>query len=448
MKRVIAFTLSLLLALSLAGCTERPVPVPTAAPETTGIPEPADTPEPTATASLAPTPEPTPEPTPTPTPEPEASELDPIFSVATQENPNRLRDGSEDTYLTLGSDAGLTVECAEPMGALYLCWYREPGTYTVTAGETSFTAGENDYLYEYIPLPAPAKRVTLTFTANVRLSEVQTFTPGTAPAGVQVWLPPYEQGEVDVLTFPTHADDDVIFFGAEMVCCVDRGLAVQVCYMCNHYDDFYDWHTRPQELLNALWAMGIRHYPVIGPFPDYYVMSLADATAKFGETEVIAWQVEQLRRFQPLVVMGHDREGEYGHGGHRLNALCLEQAVPMAADGTAFPESAARWGVWDTPKLYLHDAEENPVVLEVETPLESFGGRTAFEVAQGAMLCHESQLQYDHRPQLDNPEFPRYDCRQFGLVRTTVGVDTGNDIMEHTEGLRQTPAPGVGEDIP
>ena len=48
------------------------------------------------------------------------------------------------------------------------------------------------------------------------------------------------------------------------------------------------------------------------------------------------------------------------------------------------------------------------------------------------MQYHVSQLQYLHRPTLDDPEFPRYDCRKFGLVRTTVGYDTGNDIMENT----------------
>ena len=47
------------------------------------------------------------------------------------------------------------------------------------------------------------------------------------------------------------------------------------------------------------------------------------------------------------------------------------------------------------------------------------------------MLCHESQLQYAHRPTLASEEFPRYDCRRFGLVRSLVGADTGNDIMEH-----------------
>lgn len=103
----------------------------------------------------------------------------------------------------------------------------------------------------------------------------------------------------------------------------------------------------------------------------------------------------------------------------------------MAADAANFPESAEKWGVWDTPKLYLHYTDENPIVLTVDEPLEHFGGRTAYQVAWDAMMYHESQLVYDHRPNLYSVDFPRYDCRCFGLVRTRVGVDTGNDIMEH-----------------
>lgn len=108
----------------------------------------------------------------------------------------------------------------------------------------------------------------------------------------QVWQPPCEQA--DVLLFPSHADDDVIFFGALAAQCVDRGLAVQVAYLVNHYD----WQPRPQELLDALWTMGIRNYPVIGPFPDYYVLSLEAAQQSFGEENVIAYQVGLLRRVQ------------------------------------------------------------------------------------------------------------------------------------------------------
>ena len=431
MKKVSILFLCFLLLTALAAC---------GAPKEAASPEPAVTPTPEPTATPAPTATPTPEPTatPEPTPEPTAPELtgEAVLWDSFGDHMARLLDNDPDTYISYRAGGTLTVESQEPMGAVYLCWFREPGAYTVTADGESFPAGENGFLYEYIALPAPANQVELTVPVESKLSDVRVFGVGAAPADVQVWAPPCEQA--DVLVFPTHADDDVIFFGALMVDCVERGLDVQVCYMVNHYDTWYGWLTRPQELLNALWEMGIRHYPVIGPFPDHYVMSLEEARAKFGENNVIAYQVEQIRRFRPLVVVGHDRKGEYGHGGHQINSLALEQAVPLAADDTAFPESAERWGLWDTPKLYLHFADENPIMLDVEIPLEGFGGRTAFEVATEAMECHKSQLQYAHRPQLEHEKYTRYDCRRFGLVRSVVGADTGNDIMEHTEGIRES----------
>ena len=68
------------------------------------------------------------------------------------------------------------------------------------------------------------------------------------------------------------------------------------------------------------------------------------------------------------------------------------------------------------------------------------------------MLCHETQLQYAHRPMLaveipegatenernEKMKFARYDCRRFGLVRSLVGADSGNDILENTEDWRDS----------
>ena len=394
-------------------------------------PEPAATPAPTAapTATPEPTPTPTPEPTatPKPTPEPAAAEI--TDGVSLTDNIGGytaiLRDGDRTSRIDYRAGNTLRISSETPIAALYLYWYTPCETFMVHTAAGDVPGGDYGFLHEYLALPEAVTELDIEFSGLSPLCEVRLFTTGAAPEDVQVWQPPCEQA--DVLLFPSHADDDVIFFGALAAQCVDRGLTVQVAYLVNHYD----WQPRPQELLDALWTMGIRNYPVIGPFPDHYVLSLEAARQSFGEENVIAYQVELLRRFKPLVAVGHDREGEYGHGAHRLNALALEQAVVYAADASYDPDSAAQYGVWDTPKLYLHFAEENPIFLDVETPLASFGGKTAFEVASEAMLCHESQLQYAHRPTLASEEFPRYDCRRFGLVRSLVGADTGNDIMEH-----------------
>lgn len=392
---------------------------------------PTETPVPTAAPTATPTPTPTPAPTvaPTPTPEPTAAEITSggTFSDSIGGYTAILRDGDRTSHIDYRAGNTLRVVSETPVAAVYLYWYEPCAPFTVRTAAGDVPGGDYGFLHEYLVLPEPVTELDIVFSGLSRLCEVRLFTQGTAPADVQVWLPPCEQA--DVLLFPTHADDDVIFFGALAAQCVDRGLRVQVAYLVNHYD----WQPRPQELLDALWDMGIRHYPVIGPFPDHYVLSLEEARQRFGEENVIVYQVGLLRRFRPLVAVGHDRAGEYGHGAHQLNALALEQAVVYAADEAYDPQSAAQYGTWNTPKLYLHFADERPIVLDVETPLSSFGGRTAFETASAAMLRHESQLQYDHRPTLVSEEFPRYDCRRFGLVRSLVGADTGNDIMENLQ---------------
>ena len=388
------------------------------------------TPEPTATPS--PSPEPTP--SPTPTPEPVAKELTGEMELSDNYGGYLpfLTDGDRESWVTYKYGTEIYIDSREEIASLYICWFRTPLLYaTVRCNGGSFPAAENGYIYEYIELPQPATHVELAFSARSEISEIRVFGTGAPPADVQVWQPPLEQA--DVLVFPTHSDDDVIFFGPLIVDCVDRGLDVQVCFMVEHFDIAgYPWKTRTQELLDGLWEMGIRHYPIIGPFQDHYLKSLESAIEVFNEEKVIGFQVEQIRRFKPLVAVGHDRSGEYGHPAHQLNALALEKAVQLAANPESFPKTFSVWGAWDTPKLYLHYAPENQITLDVEKPLESFGGRTAFEVAQDAMEYHVSQLQYPHRPQLDDPQFPRYDSRKFGLVRTLVGYDTGNDIMENT----------------
>ena len=418
MRKIATILLLAALLLGLTACGQ----APSASPAATETPMPTPTPEPTP----EPTPTPTPTPTPEPTPEPVAGELTAELTLtdSSGNSGSRLLDGNVSTVGYYNGGTVLHVTCAEPLYSVYLIW-NEPPAYEISFGGRVIPGSAEGILHEYVDFGEPVTAFDITFLDSTQFCDIRAFSEGAPPADVQVWADPWDTA--DVLVCSAHADDDVIFFGALIAQCVDRGLAVQVCYLVNHYD----WQPRPHELLNALWTMGIRHYPVIGPFADYYVLNLEAAEADFGTDNVIQYYVRLLRRFEPSVAVGHDREGEYGHGAHRLSALALEQAVTLAADGTFDPDSAALYGVWDTPKLYLHMAEENELWLDVATPLASFGGLTAFEVAQNAMQCHESQLVYAHRPQLESEDFPRYDCRRFGLVRTLVGPDTGSDILEH-----------------
>ncbi len=428
MKKFFALALAAALLFGVAGCTVDTEAAPEATPAVTATPTPTATPEPTPT----PTPEPTATPEPTPTPEPLAEELTERLDVRDNVGGKTLllRDGDVSTRLGYGGRTVLTVSCDTPIHGLYLEWYTTPFPYTVRAGEREIAGGAYGFVHEYFALEEPVSELTVELTGYSALSEIRAFGQGALPKDVQAWEPPCEQA--DVLVLPAHADDDVIFFGALIASCRDRGLKVQICYLVDHGKaGGIVWDGRIHELLNAMWTLGVRSYPLVGPFPDYYVLKLEEALGVFGLDNVTRYYVEMIRRFRPLVVVGHDRLGEYGHGAHQISSMALEKAVPLAADASAYPASAELYGVWNTPKLYLHFAEENPIFLDVMSPLESFGGMSAYEVAWEAMMYHESQLVYKHRPTLDSIELPRYDCRRFGLVRTTVGLDTGNDIMEH-----------------
>ncbi len=322
----------------------------------------------------------------------------------------------------------LKVESEEPFSALYIEWDILPEKFSLAWDGGSLDCGAEGFLHDYIRLPEAVSSLTFVFEEErtLRIKELGVYTYGTAPEGVHDWLSPCETA--DILVFPTHSDDDALFFGAVMgYYAIEKGLTVQAAFMTDHYAEPHRNHER----LDGLWEMGIRHYPIVGSALDYYTDSLYAAANYHGYDAIFEWQIEMIRRFKPLVILGHDLNGEYGHGQHRLNAYCLVQAVDMAADAEQYPASAEQYGLWDTPKLYLHLYDENSIVFDVNTIfVNDPAGRTAFEVAQDAYKCHVSQQQYYFAVSQDPNSV--FDCTSFGLYRTLVGYDSGSDIMEHT----------------
>ncbi len=367
--------------------------------------------QPTPTPEAAASPTPTPSPTPIPLNEPLTfSELCP-----------ELTDGDTETW---GAATIRLTAKERKIGSLYLIWDSLPGEWTLIADGKPIPCGSQGFLHEYIELDEPASEVIIE--GPVPVCDLYAFERGAVlPDWVQIWQASWD--DADLLVFPTHADDEHLFFGGMMpYYAVERDLKVQVVYLTNHWAQD---PRRPHELLSGLWEVGIRAYPVMGPFEDLYAGSLEDAEALFSTEEVQSFQVEMLRRFRPRVVIGHDLEGEYGHGVHILNAVNLTEAVKLAADVTKFTESASTYGVWDTPKLYLHLYEKNPIVMDWDAPMASFGGKSGIEVAKDGYAHHTSQHIYKFYVYGEGDE---YDSRLFGLYRSTVGMDvSGGDVFEN-----------------
>lgn len=361
-----------------------------------------------------------------------------------------LTDGNIDTYRTSSEQAQITLENASGIGSLYLLFDLEYGTYTIKNNDTGVTvkAGEYNFLHEYIDLKALfgvcPKSVTLEFhNGSVRLSEIYALSDGTPPDFVQTWQAPLD-GKADIVLFSTHGDDDQLFFAGLMpLYAKARNMAFQVVYLTDHRNLTTG---RTHEMLNGLWAVGVTAYPVFGDFEDFRIDDLEGTYKQYeklgrSREELQGFVVEQVRRFRPQVAIGHDLNGEYGHGMHMVYADLLVKSLELTADPAAFPESAQKYGVWDIPKLYLHLYKENPIVLDYDTPMEALGGLTPFEVTQKyGYPCHKSQQWTDFTQWLNgyNNEIKKAsqiysnNPTRFGLYRTTVGKDVAkNDFMEN-----------------
>ena len=363
------------------------------------------------------------------------------YKITTDPVSKNLTDDNVSTYLSTDT---VSVKTDADISSLYIRLWDNAASYTVTIGDKVYK-NENNFLHSYFKIPSEVKdckELTITFEEKVKVSDVFAFSDGTLPDWVHTWSTPYDRA--DLLLNTTHADDEQLFFAGVLpyYSCVKK-YRVQVVYFTDH--NKANEAIRRHELLNALWIVGIDHYPVISNFPDAYSETYNGAlnnlkNAGFTEDDVYAFQTEMLRRFKPLVVVGHDLNGEYKHGQHILNAQTLTKAVEYANDPEKYPESAQKYGLWDTPKLYLHLYENNKIVMNWDEPYEELGGKTPFQMTQLGFEQHNSQhytwfytwLNGNNKNITAATQIYLYSPCNYGLYRSTVGEDVAkNDFFEN-----------------
>lgn len=319
----------------------------------------------------------------------------------------------------------------QPIAGVYLCFDIQPESWEIQTGDgetwARAWAGPSPYRHVWVPLNHPAEQIRFWCPAEkkqAKIAEISVFGAGAFPASqAQDWQP--AETNADILFLATHADDELIFFGGGIpTYATERGCRVVVAYLADC------GNRRTHELLNGLWSMGVRNYPVIGPFQDTAQKTLTkEYQAMGGKTKVKNWVVTLYRQYRPKVVVTHDAKGEYGHAQHRVCAAVAQVAYDAAADPETDPESAAAYGPWQVQKLYLHLAKENRITMNWDVPLQALGGITGLEAAIRAFEYHVSQHEYGMNVTKTGK---RYDNRLFGLVRSEVGLDeAGGDFMEH-----------------
>lgn len=343
-------------------------------------------------------------------------------------------DGKLRTVCPLGEKDVLTVQPKNGdaiFGAAYACVDRQEAVLTVRAYDRKGTLLEvltpetNAYRIS-VYLPDGCSRIEITGEAGeVGICELQVFGVGTLPDTLAEPLPSVER--TDFLIVTTHPDDEWIFLGAVYpIYGAEQGYTGTFAYVTTPNIG------RVHEAINSVWAAGMDTLPYFLGFPDVDRSAPQSLKDTFREEEVTLSLVRLYRKIKPLVVISQDPvHGEYGHWQHIISARSALEAAVLAEDAAYDPASAEEYGTWSVKKVYQHLAEENPITLDVNTPLSAYNGETALQVAKRAFSEHKSQLVYSFRPSVGNSSYG--DIRYFGLTRTVVGTDTGNDMFEHIE---------------
>ncbi len=375
----------------------------------------------------------------------EAADLSARCSIKTDRHAwkaTRLVNGDYQKYWQSGKMKNPWVEIRsdEPMYTLYICFRRMPESYELQRKEEDqwVTLAEGDTRFYHVCYDLEGEtdiRIVSTEKKQAQLviNELAVFGAGEVPGWVQRWEETYEKA--DLLVLAAHPDDELLFFaGAIPTYDTEMGKRVVVAYL-TCCDD-----TRRSEALNGLWTLGVRHYPVFGPFKDKYSDNLRKAYQQANKKKVLGWVTELFRKYRPEVVLTHDVKGEYGHGQHRMMADACIQCFDLAADAENNPESAAEYGTWEVKKLYIHrwGNKKERLHLAWDTPLEKLGGKTGMEAAIEAFDKHVSQLPLYFRiggyrkPLRVEITGTYYENTEFGLYATRVGKDEArNDFLEH-----------------
>ena len=321
----------------------------------------------------------------------------------------------------------ITAPEGKPIAGLYVCFGNMPESWEIQTsddGKDWFTAvpGDTRFLHAYVALPQPAQHVRLAVTSEkktaLRINDLFVLSEGDLPDWVQVWQPTEEKA--DILFLSTHPDDELIFFGGAIpTYAVEQQRKVVVAYFTRSNT------TRSSELLNGLWHMGVRTYPVIGTFKDSYAKNLKAAyKSAGGKGKVNEWIVGLYRQYKPEVVVTQDTNGEYGHKQHMMIADAAQNCIALAANEDEFTASTIAYGTWQVKKLYLHLYPEKQITFDWTVPLKSMNGATGIELAEEAYTLHKTQASSGMSV---TETGTKYDNRVFGLAFTTVGEDVRKD---------------------
>lgn len=288
----------------------------------------------------------------------------------------------------------------------------------------------------------PSEALSLQLIAGnsgMTLGHVQVFSEGRLPEPFFFWQPTPDN--LDYLLVATHPDDDTLFLGAVIpILGAEQGHTGTVAFMTASKRE------RISEAERGVWTMGSPYYPIFLGFPDIPQTERKDGEKQFQTDTLVAALVKLFRKHKPLVVFTQDAKGEYGHWQHMRVSAAVVEASKRCADPSYDPSSADEYGVWEVKKCYVHLYKDNPLIFDIDTPLASMDGKTAFQIAKEAFAKHESQQSGRHHVNGVNENFS---IAKFGMAYGT--VEAGDEAFMNIDlsavsQSEETPAPSASSE--
>ena len=358
---------------------------------------------------------------------------------------DRLKDDDFDTAQRVNKGKTLSISWKDdvPVASVYLSFYYAPVAYTVMQFDASglkLSEEPGILLYNNLIETLPETR-KVSFRAdaeNCAFCALYAYGEGTV-SDYHPFAPTIEKP--DFMTFAMHPDDEVLFLGAIYpIYEAQRGLSGLSMIMSTKLPEKIQ-RERRQEDMNGAWTLGMKTQPVFGGFPDIPPDYYNKFKHTFTVDDVKRYVVTMVRQYRPEVVITQDLNGEYGHWQHKVLAQGVLEGVPLAADPTYQPKGYTKYEPWDVKKLYIHLYDQNKLTLDVNSPIDALGGKSAYEAAKAAFLWHATQTKKSNH----EVSTTLYSIAEFGLAYTTVGEDTPgvNDMFEHIDPfvLSVTPTP-------
>ena len=353
---------------------------------------------------------------------------------------NKLNDDSTKTFVNINDNNKITINSEIPIKHIYIIYEIESKNGELITDHEKISLGKDGFLHEYIKLNDPSNYITLKYNESVRISEINIYSDGDVPGNVQIWK---RETNTDLMIFSTHADDEQLFFAGLMPTYINKNKKVHVVYLARHDLGSNSMPSRLHEQLDGLWTLGVTDYPTFGLIPDAYSLSLNTAktqaeSAGFTTDDIIKFDVTEIRKYKPKVIVGHDENGEYGHGQHILNTFTLKEAIKKAEDDNYAVENLKSTKIY---KVYLHLYDpDNQTIIDYDVPLEKYNGKTAYEISKDGYKKHLSQqytwftawLNGKNNSYTSAKQIKKYNPAYYGLYYSSVGNDINkNDLFEN-----------------